>query len=55
VLCDVLQRAGFEVASASTATQAIDLLAGRRYAAIVADCSLPDLPVLDWLAAVRGP
>ena len=54
VLGEVLDRAGFEVATASTATEAIDLLVGRRYAAIVADCSLPDLPPLDWLAAARG-
>jgi DNA-binding response OmpR family regulator len=54
VLCDVLYGAGFEVASASTATQAIDILAGHHYAAILADCSLPDLPALDWLTAVRG-
>jgi DNA-binding response OmpR family regulator len=54
VLCEVLERAGFETAGASTAAQAVDSLAGRRYAAIVADCSLPDLPALDWLTAVRG-
>jgi DNA-binding response OmpR family regulator len=54
VLCDVLDQAGFEVASASTATEAIDVISGCRYAAIVADCSLPDLPPLDWLAALRS-
>jgi DNA-binding response OmpR family regulator len=42
------------VDTAQTATEAMELLAGRRYAAIVADCVLPDLPPLDWLAALRG-
>ncbi len=54
VFCDVLGRVGFEVESAQTATEAVDLLATRRYAVIVADCFLPDLPPLDWLAALRG-
>ena len=54
VLRDALGRAGFEVETAGTATEAVELLASRRYAAIVADCFLPDLAPLDWLAAVRG-
>ena len=40
--------------TAQTATDAVDLLATRPYAAIVANGVLPDLPSLDWLAAVRG-
>jgi DNA-binding response OmpR family regulator len=51
---DALGRAGFEVDTASTATDAMELLATRHYAAIVVDCSLADLPALDWLAAIRG-
>ncbi len=51
---DALWRAGFDVESASMATEAVELLASRRYAAIVADCFLPDLAPLDWLAALRG-
>jgi DNA-binding response OmpR family regulator len=39
---------------AQTATGAIGLLSARRYAAILTDCDLPDLPALDWLAAIRG-
>lgn len=54
VLRDVLWRAGFEVESAETATEAINLLATRRYAVVLADCFLPDLPPLDWLAALRS-
>ncbi len=54
VFRDALGRAGFEVETAGTAAEAVELLAGRRYAAIVADCFLPDLAPLDWLAAVRG-
>jgi DNA-binding response OmpR family regulator len=46
--------AGFEVDTVATATEALDRLATRRYAVIVADCVLPGLPVLDWLAALRG-
>ncbi len=54
VFRDALGRAGFEVESAQTATEAVELLATRRYAVIVADCFLPDLAPLDWLAALRG-
>jgi DNA-binding response OmpR family regulator len=41
------------VDTAQTATEAVEKLATRRYAAIVTDCVLPDLAPLDWLAAVR--
>jgi DNA-binding NtrC family response regulator len=54
VLRESLEKAGFRVESARTAAEAIERLAGEPYAAIVADCVLPDLPPLDWLAAVRG-
>ena len=54
LLRDALGQAGFEADTAETATEAIDHLATRRYAVIVADCILPDLPTLDWLAALRG-
>jgi DNA-binding response OmpR family regulator len=54
VLRDGLGHADFEVDTAATATEALDRLATRRYAVIVADCVLPGLPVLDWLAALRG-
>jgi DNA-binding response OmpR family regulator len=46
--------AGFEVDTAQTATEAVERLTERRYAAIVSDCVLPDLPPLEWLAAARG-
>jgi DNA-binding response OmpR family regulator len=55
---DALDRAGFAVDTATTAREALDRLAAQRFAAryavIVADCTLPDLPALDWLAALRG-
>jgi DNA-binding NtrC family response regulator len=54
VLHEAFGRAGLEVASAQTATEAVEPLAGRRYVAIVADSFLPNLSPLDWLAAVRG-
>jgi DNA-binding NtrC family response regulator len=54
VMRDALERGGFEIETASTAIEAIGLLATERYAVIVADCFLPDLPPLDWLAAVRS-
>jgi DNA-binding NtrC family response regulator len=50
----ILARAGFEVETVATATDALDLIAARRYAVILADCLLPDLPVLEWLTALRG-
>jgi DNA-binding response OmpR family regulator len=46
--------AGFEVDAAQTATEAVERLAARRYAAILSDCVLPDLPPLEWLAVARG-
>jgi|RhiMetdeSRZDD1v2_1073273.scaffolds.fasta_scaffold179992_6 DNA-binding response OmpR family regulator len=46
--------AGFDVDTAQKASGAIGLLTARRYAAILTDCDLPDLPALDWLAAIRG-
>ena len=49
-----LEGAGFEVDAAKTATAGTERLAGRRYAAILSDCVLPDLPPLEWLAVARG-
>jgi DNA-binding response OmpR family regulator len=54
VLREALERAGFAVDTARTATETMGSLTARRYAAIVADCMLPDLTPLDWLAALRG-
>jgi DNA-binding NtrC family response regulator len=54
VMREALERGGFEIDTATTAIEAIGLLATERYAVIVADCFLPDLPPLDWLAAVRS-
>ena len=55
VIRDTLDAAGFEVDTAAASAEALDRLATRRsYAAVIADCVLPDLPVLDWLAALRG-
>ncbi len=53
VLRVALERAGFEVESAQTASEALERLTARRYAVIVADCFLPDVPPLEWLAAAR--
>ena len=55
VLRDALGRAGLEVESAQTATEGVELVSTRRYAVIGADCFLPELPPLDWLAALRAP
>jgi DNA-binding NtrC family response regulator len=54
VFREALAGVGFEIESAQTAVDAVDLLATRHYAVIITDCALPDLPPLDWLAAVRG-
>ena len=54
VLYEALVAAGFEVDTAQTATEAIEWLSTRQYAVIIADCVLPDLTPLDWLAAIRG-
>jgi DNA-binding response OmpR family regulator len=43
VLREALERAGFTVDTARAATEAMTLLTARRYAALVADCILPDL------------
>jgi DNA-binding response OmpR family regulator len=48
------ERAGFEVDVAQTATDAAERLTARRYAAILSDCVLPDLPPLEWLAVARS-
>lgn len=53
-LREALDDAGFDIDTAATPTEALDRLATRPYAGIVADCILPGLPVLDWLAALRG-
>jgi DNA-binding response OmpR family regulator len=53
-LSESLVAAGFAVDPASTAAEAVEWLSTRRYAAIVADCVLPDLSPSDWLAAIRG-
>jgi CheY-like chemotaxis protein len=42
------------VDTAVTATEATERLTARRYAAILSDCVLPDLPPLEWLAVARG-
>ena len=49
-----LTGAGFDVETAQTATEAVEWLARRPYAAIVTDGYVPDMPPLDWLAALRG-
>ena len=50
-----LEGAGFEVDAAKTATEATERLAQRRYAVILSDCVLPDLPPLGWLAVAAAP
>jgi DNA-binding response OmpR family regulator len=52
VIRDALAQAEFVVDTAATSAEALDRLAARPYAAIVADCILPDQPVLAWLAAL---
>jgi DNA-binding response OmpR family regulator len=54
ILREILARGGFDVDPVAWASEAVDHLAGRRYAAIVSDCHLPDLLPLDWLAVLRG-
>jgi DNA-binding response OmpR family regulator len=54
VLSESLTQADFHVDTAGTATEAMEWLSIRRYAAIVADGILPDLSPMDWLAAIRG-
>jgi CheY-like chemotaxis protein len=54
VVRESLEGAGFEVDTAVIATEASERLAARRYAAILSDCVLPDLPPLEWLAVARG-
>ncbi len=53
-LCFPLTGAGFEVEAVTSAAEALTLLSDRRYTLIVADCRLPDLPPLDWMAALLG-
>ena len=54
VVRESLEDAGFEVDTAQTATEAVERLTECRYAAILSDCVLPDLPPLEWLAVARG-
>ena len=54
VVRESLEGAGFEVDAATTATEGTERLAQRRYAAILSDCVLPDLPPLEWLAVARA-
>ena len=51
---ETFEAAGFEVDTAQTATEAAERLTARRYAAILSDCVLPDLPPPEWLAVARG-
>jgi DNA-binding response OmpR family regulator len=50
---EVFVAAGFEVDTAQTATEAAERLTARRYAAILSDYMLPDLPPPEWLAVAR--
>jgi CheY-like chemotaxis protein len=49
-----LEEAGFEVLVAGDAMEALDVLAQRRCAVVLADYQLPGTNGLDLLAAVRG-
>jgi DNA-binding response OmpR family regulator len=53
VMRESLVDVGFDVDTAKTATEAVERLGERRYAAILSDCVLPDLPPLEWLAVAR--
>jgi DNA-binding response OmpR family regulator len=55
VVRESFEAAGFEVDTVQTATEAAERLTARRYAAILSDCVLPDLPPLEWLAVARAP
>ena len=49
-----LEVAGYEVLIAGDAREALDVLAERRVAVVLADYQLPGMTGLDLLAAVRG-
>jgi CheY-like chemotaxis protein len=49
-----LEEAGFEVLVAGDAMEALDVLAQRRCAVVLADYQLPGTNGLDFLAALRG-
>ena len=49
-----LRQAGFEVDGTVSVTDALDLLAHRRYDVVLADHGMPDIPGLDFLAAFSG-
>jgi DNA-binding response OmpR family regulator len=50
----ILACAGFTADTARTAAHALDRLARRPYAAIIADAELPGISLGDWAAALRG-
>jgi CheY-like chemotaxis protein len=50
-----LEEAGFEVLVAGDAREALDVLAQRRVAVVLADYQLPGMTGLDLLATLRGP
>ena len=50
----VLRSRGFEVAEAGDAAAALEELAGRSFAAVVADLGLPDLGGTELLRRLRG-
>jgi CheY-like chemotaxis protein len=54
IVRESLEDAGFEVDTAQTAIEAVERLTEHRYAAILSDYVLPDLPPLEWLAVARG-
>jgi CheY-like chemotaxis protein len=49
-----LEEAGFEVLIAGSAMEALDVLAQRRVAVVLADYQLPGMTGLDLLATLRG-
>jgi DNA-binding NtrC family response regulator len=51
---DALRRAGFEVDGARSVGEALERLAHREYAVVLADHGLSDIPGLDFLAALSG-
>ena len=53
-LLEALHGPGFEVLAAGDATAALDLLAQRRFAVVLADYQLPGMTGLDLLATLRG-
>jgi CheY-like chemotaxis protein len=54
VFSEALRRAGFEVDGVGSVADALDLLAHQDYNVVLADHGMPDIPGLEFLAALQG-